>query len=328
MPSFPIVNVAWLQERPATTLALTLLALAVAVFFLYPIRRSRATWAIVACMLLATAPTLMMISASYHYYMVSAGWSALLAMWANQLWRQKPRLVMTTLACLSSFYLFSPVGGSVEFLHGSASLEHEVKDSVMATGPAQFPKGTKLFFINLPLTSLEAGPAIRLASGRSDLDFCPLVLSAGPFVPDRGVTYKREDERTLLVQIEGPGWFSGRFGEQVGLGWFGTSRRNFQTGPVQISHVAGSLPFRVEVVKADAQGIQALRFIFDKPISDPGYRFFVGTSDLCAQPLSFTDDGYEAQAHPPTREQKTIMERLRRIQIAYDMLVDALARCP
>ena len=64
----------------------------------------------------------------------------------TQLWRQKPRLVMTTLACLSSFYLFSLWAGAWSFM-APPLLEHEVKDSVMATGPAQFPKGNpKLFF--------------------------------------------------------------------------------------------------------------------------------------------------------------------------------------
>ena len=284
-------------------------------------------WAIVAGMALTAVPTLMTMSAAYHYYLVSAGWAALLAMWAKQLWFRRPRLAAITITCIAGVYLGGLwMGGCV--LHSAASIEHEVRDSVMSTDPSQYPKGTRLFFINLPLTSMEAGPAIRLASNRPDLDFCPLTLSTSPFVPDRNVTYQLENERTLLVKITGPGAFSGQFGEEIGLGWFGSSRRDFQPGPVKIAPFAGSFPFRVEVVEADSQGIKALRFIFDKPVNDPGYRFFVGTTDLCAQRLRFDQDGDELPSPPPTPQQIHIMRSLRRTQIANDTIVDFLARCP
>ncbi len=40
---------------------------------------------------------------------------------------------------------------------------------------------------------------------------------------------------------------------------------------------AGPMPFRVEVVQADVKGVQALRFVFDRRLDDPGYHFFLSS---------------------------------------------------
>jgi len=114
----------------------------------------------------------------------------LLVLWANQLRPKHPRLLSKPPSALFSRDLPARLVGRG---HGfpqwpSASLEHTLLESVQATNPSQYPTGTRLFFINLPLTSMESGPAIRhgLRTGRIWI-FARSRLSPGPFLPDRAV---------------------------------------------------------------------------------------------------------------------------------------------
>lgn len=326
LPFFPIVNVGWLQEHHVTTAVLILLAIAVLCVVLIPLRRSRVMWAVVAAMILFAAPTLPAISAAYSYYLISAGWVVLLVMLAAKFKPRWPRAV-TAILCLVFAMNLVGLWGGTWLLYACTSAEKMTRDSVEAADPAHFPRETHVFFINLPFFAMEAGPAIRLASGRPDLDFCPLTLAPDAFAPGRSVTVQPENNHTLLMRIDPPGWFSGRFGEQVGLGWFGACRGDFPVGPVAIPPFAGKLPFRVEIVERDIRGIAALRFVFDKPLGDPGYRFFLGAYSECAQPLHFTADG-TMSLDPATPAQQRIMGRLRRMQGSFNRMVSFLDRLP
>src|SRR5262249_34666205 len=94
-----------------------------------------------------------------------------------------------------------------------------------------------------------------------------------------------EDEHTLRLRSIGEPWFSGEFGDRVLLGFVAARRSDLRTGPVTLHPAAGRLPFRVEVVAANSQGVSDLRFIFDRPLSDPSQRFCVGGAWGCAQEL-------------------------------------------
>ena len=151
-----------------------------------------------------------------------------------------------TLACLSELLPVQPVGGSVGSLHGSASLEHEVKDSVMATGPAQFPKGGTKLFLHQSTAHLAGSRAPQSGHSPAGRTWTFVRWSSPPGFSCRTVEshYKREDERTLLVQIEGPGCVVLRAVRRAGRA---RMVRNFppefsNRAPVQISHVAGIAP--------------------------------------------------------------------------------------
>src|SRR5262249_19572808 len=147
---------------------------------------------------------------------------------------------------------------------------------VMATGPNEYPPKTHLFFINLPFFAAEAGPALRLATERDDLTIYPLTLAPEVFVSRAQVGLVQEDDYTLRLCARGEPWFAGDFGDLVQLGWFGARRSDLAEGQVSLQPAAGSLPFRVELVRADRRGIWEIRFVFERPLNDPQYRFFVG----------------------------------------------------
>jgi hypothetical protein len=317
---FPVAAVSWLQARPWATLAGVVLALLLVAVFLFPLRRSRAMWGLLVGMALAAGPTITLFMTAYNYYVVSAGWAVLLALWARRLWPRHPRLVGGTLLAFASLYLFGQ-WCDAWVLGSGARTEHYVCADVLANDPANYPKRAQLFFINLPVSAAEVGPAIRLATDRTDLNFYPLTFAQEPFAQFGRFLIEQEDERTLLVQSLGKSWFSGPLGEDFQLGWFGASADLLHEGPVAQSPVAGPMPFRVEIVQADAHGVSALRFVFDRPLDDPHYRFFVGSSRGCARRLRF--DGPELDEPDPALDKD--MSRLRRMQIAFDRLTNLLA---
>jgi hypothetical protein len=300
------------------------LVVAVLAFFLTPQRRTPAVWAILLGMVLTAAPTLLAFSASYHYFLLSAGWAVLVALWAGRQWRSRPRLVAGTLTGLALLYLAGTWAGNQQ-IWAAAYAEHSVRDEVLATDPAAYPPGTRLFFLDLPLFATEIGPSLRLHSGRSDLEVFPLTYASEPFASRHRTEVIQEDDHTLLLRRQDKGWFSGIMGEDLQLGWFGASRQRLALGPVPPRLTAGDLPFRVEVVAKGPEGIHALRFVFARPLDDPSYRFFVGSPWRTAQP--WHPDGW-----PPVPRFEprlaVVHGRMQWVQIALDCVTRLLSRLP
>ena len=324
LPFVPIAQVPWLQARPIATALAVGGGLSVLALFAYPLRRSRVLWGILGGMALAAAPTICVFSAAYNYFLLSAGWAALLAVWAAALGPRRPRLVSAAFAFLACSYLVGS-WSTVRQMRASAYADQLVREEVLASEPQNYPPGTKLFFLNLPLFACEVGPAVRLATGRDDLEFFPLTLAPEPFAPRRMAEIHREGDRTLLVRMDGDGWFAGPFGEQVQLGWFGSSRSQLTNGFVKLWPGAGPMPFQVEVVEAGPRGIRALRFTFDKPLEDPCYRFFIGNPTHPAQqwhpsgiPTGRSQDPYTS----------VLNGRIQRMQMGVDFVDGWLASCP
>ena len=338
LPFVPIVDVPWWQARPITTAAAAVAAASLAFVILWPLRRSRAAWGVVGGIALAQAPTLLAFSAPYNYYLATAGWAVLLTMWARQLWAARPRFVVGTVGVLAVWYLGGLWAGAW-MLHSAATAERLVRAEVLATGAADGPRGTKLFFINLPFFAAEVAPALRNAADRPDLEVYPLTLSTELFYPANGVVVEQEDERTLIVRSRGAAFFGGEFGDRVQLGWYGARRADLNGGPYAVRPAAGPMPFRVEVLRVDAKGVQALRFVFDRPLNDPGYHFFLSSHRGFAQELHFDggvvadsgtddDDDDSDDLSPDQRLLARDRERVRRMQMACRRVLEILARWP
>jgi hypothetical protein len=297
LPFVPMAEVPWFQQQPFVTVAAGMVVLGVAALLLYPLRRSLAAWGVLAGLILALAPTALLCAMSWNYYLATAGWAVLLALWARHSWPARPRLVIGVLATLGSGYFLSSWGGAWA-LHAAANAEKCVREEVLATQPSRYTDKTYLFFINLPFFAGEVGPALRLAADRPDLAVYPLTLAPELFAPRCEVIVEKEDDHTLLLRNTSPGWFGGTFGEEVQLGWFGATRRELGVGQVVLRPVAGALPFRVEVVAIDGKKISALRFVFEHRLDDPHYRFFIASRWQFAHPLLFSSQGIEPIAPP------------------------------
>ena len=339
LPFVPIVEVSWWQAHPVITIMGVMTVAVLILVFLVPLRRSRVMWGVLAGIALAQAPTSLVFSAPYNYYLATAGWGLLLATWARHLGPTRPRLVATTTGLLAVWYLVGLWTGSW-MLHSVATAERLVRADVMATGPKDYPKGTKLFFINMPFFAIEVAPSLRLAADRPDLEVYPLTFAPQLLFPMNEISVEQEDERTFLVRLNGPSLFADDFGDMVQLGWFGADRSDLHVGHVDLAPPAGPMPFRVEIVHMDGNGVTALRFVFDRALDDPYYRFFLGSPNALAQELTFAKVGaldspgnaLRPTTGPnrryPTPIEERDFDRLRRAQHGADRCFGLLARLP
>jgi len=334
LPLVPIVEVPWWQGHPLTTALAVTLLIVLGIKFFAPLKRSRLAWGIVAGIVIAQAPTMPVFSASYNYYLATAGWALLLATWVKHVWPARPHLVRTATGMLAASYLLGLWAGSW-MIHSVATAERLLRSDVLATRPAAYPAGTKLFFINMPFFAMEAGPSLRLAANRPDLEVYPLTLAPQVFFPKSEVLVLQEDERTMLLTSTDVPLFAGKFGDMIQLGWFGAARGDLTKGAVQVPAEAGPMPFRVELVKADSQGITALRLIFDRPLDHPGYRFFIGSHRGLAQEVLFGARAHGslvpvAVARPVAENSidDRDFERLRRMEISSSLCLSLLGNWP
>ena len=336
LPFMPIVEVPWWQAHPLIAVVGVLVVVALIGMFLVPLRRSRVMWGVLAGIALAQAPTSLVFSAPYNYYLATAGWAVLLATWARHFGPTRPRLVATTTGVLAIWYLAGLWAGSW-MLHSAATAERLLRADVMATRPTEYPAGTKLFFINMPFFAAEVAPSLRLATGRADLEVYPLTFAPQLLFPMSEVAIEQEDDRTILIRLSSPLLFADDFGDLVQLGWFGADHCDLHLGHADIAPAAGPMPFRVDIVHMDHHGVAALRFIFDRPLDDPQYRFFLGSPNALAQELTFAKAGgigtgggpFAGPNHRyPTSIEERDFDRLRRAQHGADRCVGLLARLP
>jgi hypothetical protein len=328
LPLVPIVEVSWWRARPVTALAAGLAALSLLALVLADRNRRRVVLALVLGTILAQAPTFLCFSSPYNYYLATAGWAVLLALATQRWWKGQHRRVLAVPALLALLYLVGQWSGNW-LLSSAVGTEREVRQTVLATQPRNYAPQSRLFFLNLPFFAAEVGPGLRLAADRPDLHVYPLTFAPQLFALQTPVAVYQEDERTLQVWAIGAAWFSGAFGEQIELGWFGGRRRNLVMGSYQPRPAAGPLPFDVEIVESTESGVSALRFVFDRPLTDPANHFFLGTGEGWAQPIAFRGPGQAPVLSDDVSPcSEASLRDLRRMQIAYDCTMKVLLRWP
>src|SRR5262249_15571575 len=126
---------------------------------------------------LLAAPSVLIFSGAYNYFLLTAGWAAVLALWATHLGGTRPGRVAVTLGTLLLVYL-AGWWATVWQFRAANYAEQCVREEVLATRPADYPAGTQLFFLNLPLFATEVvGPGLRVQTGRTDLEAFALTYS-------------------------------------------------------------------------------------------------------------------------------------------------------
>ena len=141
--------------------------------------------------------------------------------------------MQVTAAMLAASYVVGLWAGSW-MIHSAATAERLLREDVLAAAPANYPPGTRLFFVNMPFFALEVGPSLRLATGRPDLQVYPLTLAPQVFFPKSEVVVRQVDKHTLLLHATDQPFFHGQFGDKIQLGWFGARGSDLANRPFQI----------------------------------------------------------------------------------------------
>jgi hypothetical protein len=318
VPSFPFDGVAWLRARPVA-LALAAGLATVTAVLLWPVRRSRAAWGIAAGTALAVLPTVTTFSAPYMLFLPSAGWAALLAVWAGHRWPERPVHTATVLAGLLLANIVGQAGVAWQ-MHAGAAAEHAVLAALLADHPERYPPATRIILVNMPPFAAQVGPAVRLRTGRPDLQVVALTPAPEPYaIVHARCDFVGVDEHTVVARCV-PGYFAGAAGDAY-LHWFGRDRAGLRAGPVTTNPATVDLPFRTTVLGEDATGIQAVAFRFEAPIDDPHYRFFVGSRMNPATRWP-GDDG------PPVPQPALARALMCSMQVGMDNVVKVLHRVP
>jgi hypothetical protein len=339
LPFVPIVEVPWWQQHWMLLVTGALVLVALASVLVFPLRRSWFMWSVLGAILLAQSPTILAFSAPYNYYLATAGWAVLIVLWGGRWWPSHPRTVAMAGSAFAVWYLVGLWAGSW-MLHSAATAEKIVRADVMATEPAHYPSGCRVFFLNMPFFAAESAPALRLATNRSDLEIYPLTFAPELFFPSSSTVVVQESRYAFSVYCGSRTLFGGPFGDDVELGWYGGHLKDIAMGMNQPDLAAGAMPFRVHITETGPDGIRSLRFFFDRPLTSPDYRFFLGSSEGLAREIHFEADvcargGSIISAEPDPlvyRQGKrgaplaADFDRLRRMQMACDRLFKLLDR--
>jgi len=145
---------------------------------------------------------------------------------------------------------------------------------------------TDVFFINVPFVNIYAQVQLAHAWGeeRPPVRCHALLFSPSLLLMDQPCTVEQLDEYRLAVSVRGRPYFSGLLGRFLVDGMRDSGR--FTAG----QQFGGEL-FDVEVVEADAQGVQRMVFTFHKPLASNQYTFYVSTPSSAAARLKLWGPG-------------------------------------
>jgi hypothetical protein len=284
-------NPAWLYGGAALLIA----AWSAAIKWLKPAR------VIVFWLLLATVPLLPVLpvfASSHHLYLACAGIVLAAVTLFQKAWQRastradtKHILARRGIAALLAMTLMTFVG--LNALHGigiagfSAASQLPAREVVRFAGPLQ--PGDRLFFINLAPIGFNCMPAIEEARHVQPLDGYVLTFGSSLMRMNEPASVQRTGPRSIRVRHKDSGYFSGLIGRSM-------MEAIDRDRPFRPGERFSTPDFDVEVIRADAHGVYELRFTFRRPLDDPQYHFFYGSSIFSAYPLRWST---ETNAAPP-----------------------------
>ncbi len=253
------------------------------------LRPLRVVWFGLALAILPLWPVLPVFASAHHLYMASAGAVLAVVTAVHAMWQVVGRIGGGSakaghgmIAVALGLYLGAGAGLNVVWGSGvrgfTALSELPALEASELGGP--YRPGDRLFFINLPPLGFNCIPAIEEAGGAAPLTGYVLTFSSDFLGMDRPSSIERVGDRSLRVRAEGNGYFAGVMGqsmlEAVGREEGFSAGERFETQD-----------FTVEIVHASENGVNELLFTFPRPLNDPSYHFFFGSSRFVAYPLRF-----------------------------------------
>lgn len=169
-----------------------------------------------------------------------------------------------------------------------------------------------VFFINLPFTNIYIKPALDRALGPA---FAPVRCHALVFAPDAYMVQQRVsvqvlDPHSLAVSIEDQLFFSRLLGRFL-IGAYRHEPYQFEAGQ---TFTTASVSVRIAQTGAD--GVQKLVFTFPRRLDDPGYAFYLTTTDCAAARLRFRLDS--ATAASPAAADEVSLEQINELAAKLD----------
>jgi hypothetical protein len=261
--------------HPYVYVAMIVLLSAGGLWYALASRGARARWFWPSWVVMAFVPVIPVFVTPHFAYLPAAPLAVMLGIVLSRL-RRWWRPIVTTV--LVAGYLWS--FGVYRYLwRGIVRSEQLIYADIHANTLPPEP-GSKLFFINLPISGVYATAAMRQAWGLDDLEGYVLTFAPHPLAMMHPCVVQQVGDRELIVSTEPPGYFSGVSGRMVRAGTRPDSP--LTSGTV----VSGGL-FDATVLAGDERGITRLKFSFRQPLDSPDFCFYVSSPQRPACRLRF-----------------------------------------
>jgi len=257
-------------------------------------RRARGWWIWPLWIGLSVAPVTPVVATPHSGYMCGVAFALGLALAATAprtaRWRGVARGVLVFyFVTMSVFTMWNRWQWT-----GMIGAERYAAEAIAARPPA--PQTQHVFLINLPFVNIYLKPHLVELLGPAHEGVQHHVLT---FAPDAVMIEQRSvveqlDERTLAVSIEGQPYFSRLLGRFLINGFRGPGR-------LEAGQRIETPEFDVQIAEADAEGVRRILFTFARPLADPGYCFYVSTTDCGAAKLRFASAAELAAADDAAR---------------------------
>jgi len=272
-------------EVPADCLLMLLILAVLAAGYWSACRYARGFWLWPLWIVLSVLPVVPVLATPHTGYMAGVGFAVALVLGPGLRDRIRGRSIGRWPNVVAIWFLIAtttyvPI---YRMLWDGVRAAEQLTVSRMLSSPPP-PEATDVFLINVPFVNIYAGVqwAQSMDRGESPPRFHALTFSPSLLEMNQPCTVEQLDAHRLRVAVMGRAYFSGLLGRFLIDGMRRTGR--FTPG-----QRIGGEEFDVEIVAADAHGVQELVFTFDEPVASRRYRFYVSTPACAAARLKLWD---------------------------------------
>jgi hypothetical protein len=214
----------------------------------------------------------------HHLYLPGIGWAGTAMLLLRAIGARSPAtlLVFARLRRVAQWGVVGVLAASFgvwTYYYGLAVQTGEaVEDCVaeeLAAAPSGLRDGDTLYIANSPVLAHYVRLVVEERTGRRNLRVIPLTWSPRLLGPATATELTWIDDTTIEVRVADDRYFSGPLGLLV-------REATGRDIPDEVDR-STDLGFRVKVLTRDAEGVEALRFTFARPISSPGLHLFWGS---------------------------------------------------
>jgi hypothetical protein len=255
--------------------AMAALLAGIAIWYVLTSRTVRTRWFWPAWVVAAFVPVIPVFVMPHFAYLPAAAFAVMLGVMLSRLrgwWR--PAVTVAVLgATLWSF-------GVYRYLWRGILRSEQLIGADIRARTARPAPGSKLFFLNLPVAGIYTTVELREAWGLADLEGYVLTFAPHTLAMQQPCVVEQVGDRTLLVSIARPGYFSGLSGRMLRAGMRPDS-------PLTAGTVVKGELFDVTVLDGDEHGIRKLQFSFHQSLDTPGFYFYLSSPERPAYRLRF-----------------------------------------
>lgn len=246
----------------------------------WTLRGVRGAWIWPLWILLSVLPVVDVMATPHSGYQCGVGFAVAVGLAAARARAGWPRRVGVTVCCFN--LLAMSVFTMLNRWQWTAIIAAERYGNAWVREAPPEAGVTDVFFMNLPFVNIYAKPALdrQLGATFAKARAHVLTFAPDPILIEQPVWLTQVDDHRLRLRVDGQRYFSRLLGRFLIDGF--RHEGAFRAGDV----IAGEV-FDTAIIDADAEGVHELEFAFRRPLYDPSYCFYFGSSAAPAARIRF-----------------------------------------